>query len=344
MRREKLYVRSVVADGLSEFIKSQGGIPQSIANSVDLKTVFQKENSAFISWVSICNIYEAAAEHLNDPYFGLKYALAQPDDFRTSGPNILLAMAVKDLREFLGLAVEYQKIHTNGVSYSYEEKPGDNTVTGVLSFHPLTPPCRQYSEHIMGVIAQMGMRNLKGFKILRVRFQHRSLGCTDWYEKVLGCPVEFDAERTELTLDSSILDYKVGERIKFGRGILRTYLKHQFSKNRRYTESIEMMVSGALQPILGVQKSDLESVADILEMNSKKLQRLLKDEGTSFSQVLDDTRKSMAERQLRDSNISINRLAGLLDYGSAEALSVASKRWFGETPSKYRQSLRARKH
>ncbi len=342
MRREKIYLRSVVADELAGFIKSQGGNAQDIADSVGLKLVFQKESAAFNSWVTFCKFYETAAEHLKIPYFGLQHALAQADDFRASGPNILIALAVKDLREFLSLALEYQKIHTNGITYSYDENPHKNTVTGVLNFHPLTPPCRQYTEHIVGVIAQMGMRNLKGFKIQNVKFQHRYLGGEEWYDKVLGCPVEFDAERTEMTLDSEVLDYKFGGKVQFGKGLLQAYLKHQLSKNSRYTESVEMMVSGALQSILGVQKSDLESVAEILEMNSKKLQRLLKDEQTSFTQVLDDTRKSIAERLLRDSNISISRLAGLLDYSSTEAFGVASKRWFGTTPIKYRQSLRER--
>ncbi|MEP1229505.1 MAG: AraC family transcriptional regulator ligand-binding domain-containing protein [Litorimonas sp.] len=343
MTREKLYVRSIVTSGLLEFIQAQGGDLKAMRRVTTGEDIFPKDNNTFISWNAVCAFFEAAAQHLKDPQFGLKSGLEQPDDFHTSGPNILLAMTVKNVREFADLAIKYQKIHTNSIIYSYTENPQTNDITGRFILHPLSPPCPQYSEHIVGIISQMGARNLPDFHFKKIKFQHEPLSDPAWYAKKMGCPVEFNAENTEFTFAADVFSIQLAGKLRFGQPLLRAYLNHQLSKDKKYTESMEMTVNHALLSTFGIQKTDLDSVAGFLELNPKKLQRLLKDEGTSFSRVLEDTRKSIAERQLRDTDISIKRLACMLDYGSVEAFSVAARRWFGTTPRKYRNRLRAEK-
>lgn len=340
MKREGLYVRSVVLDGLLEYVDSMGGNSMRLAREVGLNAASRTEKVSFVSWTAICNFFEKASQELGEPYFGLKWALKIPDDFRSSGPNILLAMTVKDMREFVNLAIKYQKIHTNGVIYHYAEDHQNDEIIGGFTVHSMSPPCRQYSEHIMAVMAQMGLRNVPGFSVKKVSFQHRPLGDMTWYDKALGCPVEFNADKTEFITARKIFDIPLGGKLAIGRPLLNGYLNHQLSKKNRYKESMEVMVSGILLSMLGVHKSDLESVAKFLDLNPKKLQRLLKDEVTSYSQILDDTRQSIAKRLLRDSDISIRRMAGMLDYKSSEAFIAAAKRWFGKTPSKYRSFMR----
>ena len=78
-----------------------------------------------------------------------------------------------------------------------------------------------------------------------------------------------------------------------------------------------------------------------MNMHPKKLQRLLADEGASFAKILDDVRRSIASRLLRDTDIPILRVAKMLDYSSDRAFATAFKRWFGIAPSTYREQIRA---
>lgn len=340
MKREDLYVRSIVLNDFIAYVTKAGGDPRKIARDAHLDLSPRNDKLAFVSWSGVCNFLEIAAKELDDPYLGLKSAMALSDDFRTTGPNVIIAMTVKDMREFADIGIKYQRIHTNGVSYSYHEDLENNEVVSQIKFHPFSPPCRQYAEHIVATIAQMGRRPLDDFPMKKVRFQHRSLGDDSWYKKAIGCPVEFNADTTEIIFDSKIFDIDLGGKRAIGRPLLKMYLNHHLNKKSRKAETVEVMVSRILPGLLGLHQSSVNSVAQMLDLSTKKLQRLLADEGTSYSQILDKTRQSIAARLLRDSDISISRMAGMLDYKSTEAFIAAAKRWFGTTPSKYRSASR----
>lgn len=71
-------------------------------------------------------------------------------------------------------------------------------------------------------------------------------------------------------------------------------------------------------------------------ISAKKLQRLLAQEQTSFSEILDEVRRSMACRFLEETAIPIQKLPGRLEYSGAPAFIMAFKRWAGMTPSEFR--------
>ena len=95
-----------------------------------------------------------------------------------------------------------------------------------------------------------------------------------------------------------------------------------------------------LPSILGINRSDIINIAEILNLHPKKLQRILQYEGTSYSDVLDDVRKGLAERLLVDTDISIDRIAKMLDYSSDRAFTAAMKRWFGMSAITYRHGFK----
>lgn len=54
-------------------------------------------------------------------------------------------------------------------------------------------------------------------------------------------------------------------------------------------------------------------------ISAKKLQRLLAQEQTSFSEILDEVRRSTACRFLEETAIPIQNIAGWLEYSGAPA-------------------------
>ena len=80
-----------------------------------------------------------------------------------------------------------------------------------------------------------------------------------------------------------------------------------------------------------------------LHISSRTLQRRLEDEGTSFQQLRDDTRRELAQRYLREPvSSSLSRVAELLGFEDQSNLFRACKRWFGESPGQYRARFGAR--
>nr|WP_231608634.1 helix-turn-helix domain-containing protein [Mycobacterium shottsii] len=63
-------------------------------------------------------------------------------------------------------------------------------------------------------------------------------------------------------------------------------------------------------------------------------------EGTNFNAVVDDVRREMTERYLRDTDMTRTHLARQLGYAEQSVLSRACQRWFGATPAALREKWR----
>lgn len=338
MKREDLYLRSFRGENsLNEFVQSLGGDPVAVTKAAGLPLSVPKGLINFESFAGICTFFEEAALQTNSPYFGLKWALFQPRDFRFAGPNVFLISVAKNIRQWVDMGIEYQKISTNGFSLSYEEDEENNRVTGVVAIHPLAPPCRQFLEQAVAIIAMLGHQFVPDFKLDLVTFQHSAPEDMTLYEKVFQCPIIFNADRNTIIADRKYLAInRTAFLTKLTKPFIKQYLGWQLTKHPKAKQSLSMTVTQTIPIILGVKNSDIKHVSDALNIHPKKLQRLLKDEGTTYSAILDDVRKNIASRLLTESEISIGRLAKMLDYSSDRPFIVATKRWFGMTPTEYR--------
>ena len=67
-------------------------------------------------------------------------------------------------------------------------------------------------------------------------------------------------------------------------------------------------------------------------MHPKTLTRRLRNEGTTFRGLLDELRLQLAERYLRQPNLSVDEVAFLLGYSERSAFHRAFRRWTGRAP------------
>ena len=86
----------------------------------------------------------------------------------------------------------------------------------------------------------------------------------------------------------------------------------------------------------------MESVASTLAMSVPTLRRRLEEEGTTFSNLVDDIRQDLAEQLLRDPRRTVSEIAYLLGFSHAPAFHKAFRRWTGSTPSEHRARAKER--
>ncbi len=79
------------------------------------------------------------------------------------------------------------------------------------------------------------------------------------------------------------------------------------------------------------------NVARRLGVSSRTLQRRLRGEGTSFKEVVDATRESLALHYLRRTRLTATEIAFLLGFDEATSFFRAFQRWTGTTPETLRQ-------
>ena len=76
-----------------------------------------------------------------------------------------------------------------------------------------------------------------------------------------------------------------------------------------------------------------DDVAAQLMMSERTLQRRLAEEGTSFTNLVDDTRRELARQSLNSGDLSLKMLSFQLGFSEPSAFYRACKRWFGMAPS-----------
>lgn len=80
----------------------------------------------------------------------------------------------------------------------------------------------------------------------------------------------------------------------------------------------------------------LERVADDLHVSPRTLQRRLSEEGTSFSDLLEELRRSLATLLLNRNDLAIHEVAFLLGYSEPSAFYRAFRRWQQTSPQAFR--------
>ncbi|HRM94452.1 MAG TPA: helix-turn-helix transcriptional regulator, partial [Alicycliphilus sp.] len=98
-------------------------------------------------------------------------------------------------------------------------------------------------------------------------------------------------------------------------------------------------ISGQVYQILMASPEQLprmEDVAAMVHMNERTMRRKLESEGTSFGQIIDDVRASLAAEYLKTTKMTTEDIAALVGFSDAANFRRAFKRWTGKTPSEYR--------
>lgn len=102
--------------------------------------------------------------------------------------------------------------------------------------------------------------------------------------------------------------------------------------------SMTERVRSTLQEMLPAGESSIEEVANRLAMSKRSLQRKLSEEMSSYQEVLNATRRDLAQAYLSRSSASLVEIAYLLGFQDANSFSRAFRDWTGRTPGEYRMS------
>ena len=108
-------------------------------------------------------------------------------------------------------------------------------------------------------------------------------------------------------------------------------------RNRRPRQTpFRREIERHLEPLLSSGPIRIAEVARALGYSRQTLYRRLKAEGATFEEVLDDLRRRVALRLIRDEALPVKEAAWRLGFSDPAAFSRAFKRWTGTSPSEQR--------
>ena len=169
-----------------------------------------------------------------------------------------------------------------------------------------------------------------------VLFTHRKPAEVAPFKRILHAPLRFDAESNALVFRAADLK----RRIPAHDPPLYRLLQRQIDLlEAQRDEDLPGQVRAALHAALTRGAgADVARVSALFAMHSRTLNRRLGTYGTSFRQLVDDTRFERARQLLESSALDVREIALQLDYANASAFTRAFRRWSGTTPAQWRSA------
>ena len=290
---------------------------------------------ARFSSVSVHELWRIAALTIKDPCFGLTVAsFWHPTTMYALGYSWL---ASENLEEAFDCTVRYTRIVNTAAHGAIRvESTRDNYKIVIETGHFSLPPVDVAVDAVLAMLVIM-CRSAYGadFRLRRVSFRHNRPDAIEGFEEMFQAPVEFSQHENSIWLSPKIVKEPLAtanpELVRINNHIVTDYLA-QLDR-----ADIGMQVRSKLIEHLPGGHANESEIASSINVSQRSLQRKLKEQGMSFTQLVDDTRRELGLQYVRDPQYSFNEIAFLLGFTEPANFSRAFKRWHGKTPTQYRQ-------
>lgn len=163
-------------------------------------------------------------------------------------------------------------------------------------------------------------------------FRHAKPSDLTEYKRIFGEKLYFDEEENALIFSKESLAVKT---LYENPSLLRLF-EDEAEKclGMEIHGGVKEEISGLILICAGELDFSLEGVAKKARLHPRTLQKKLKDEGSSYTQLLTEVRKKLSKRYLLE-KIDIGTIAIYLGYSEITAFLRAFKKWYGISPGEW---------
>jgi AraC-like DNA-binding protein len=238
------------------------------------------------------------------------------------------------LGEALNRFVRYAKILNEAVQYRWTSTEGGRRLSCVT--HPLLVAERHPVEAGLAAIVSIAREITSSpVTLAAVELPTAQPESTLDYQNVFAAPLSFGCDEGALVFGARQLDLPTVKSDAALTGYLDELATLQLAVLNRADDDLVRQVRRVLWPMLHGGRPNLWRTASELGMSARTLQRRLGEDGTSFSQVLDDLRRELSDELLRSRKLAVAEVAFLLGYSEPSAFQRAFRRWRGVSPRRF---------
>ena len=270
-------------------------------------------------------------DRTNCQHFGL--LMGQRMDMPALGLVGLLMRSMPNVEVALRALELHFHIHSPGAVPSLRVD-GDLATVIYDIVEPAVEAIDQIGAGAVAMILNM-MHSLCGanFQALEASFAHRKPRDINPFRQFFRIPLYFDAPQYSLTFSRSWLDVHPPTADTELRRVLQ---KQVDALETTHSDDVVEHMKTMLRSALLTGHCSEDQIAALLGMGSRTLIRRLESAGTSFHELVDETRFELAQQMLRDTSLNIGAIAETLGYSRASAFSRAFRRWSDITPVEWR--------
>lgn len=306
---------------------------EDVMTAVGLTPELLDDVEARVSHEMYCNLWRTIADQSSDPDVGLHMAeFIRPATLDVLGYMICYSA---NLAEAIDRIVQYSRLMHAGSVVSFHIQ--DNMARLAMAFdEEYIAIHRAYHQWALAGLIFICRRSTGVDMVpLSVEFQHAEPDDLSAYQRLFRSPLAFDQPYNTIALDTALLNLPLLNADSTLSAILDQCAEKALAALPS-SDRLDDRVRQALVANLRSGNATIEAVAERVKYAPRTLQRKLKEEGTSYRDLLDEVRRELSIHYLREEQIAISEIAFLLGFSGASAFYRAFKRWTGLSPGEFR--------
>lgn len=327
-------MRGTSLSNYPKLLAQLGGDPDAVLAGAGIDPATVGRQDVFVPLPRVAIAIESAAGATSTPDFGRR--LAQLQGIEILGPVGVAARTAATVADALRIFENFLSAYSPAISLRVTtlDDPECTFIEYLMAGADL-PLHPQGNELSLGVTLRV-LRFLlgAGYAPLSVHIPHQPLGAIEDYREYFGCRPVFAERSMGFTIRTADLSRPL-HRDKLAHDAVVGYLATITTAEPRTIASVRTLV----RQLLPSGTVTLDLIAEQLNLHPKALQRRLSGDGTTFAAIIDEVRRELAARYLRDTRITLAHLARELGYAEQSVLTRSCHRWFGSGPAAYRKQL-----
>lgn len=240
-----------------------------------------------------------------------------------------------DLLEALHRFSRY--IHIISEAVQFEVATDGERTTLSFNAHPSLLALRHPVEAQLAAVLTVGREITQSDLVpLAIHLPLPKAGDTSAYREVFRCPVHFSHPNAAIVFATSQMRLPIKASDPTLSGYLEELAGSTLTSLGAPNENFVDTVRRALWSELPGGRPNLWRTASGLGISARTLQRRLRENGTSFSAVLEELRRELSGELLADKKLAVSDVVFLLGYSEPSAFQRAFRRWRGVSPRRFR--------
>jgi AraC-like DNA-binding protein len=272
------------------------------------------------------------AQVLHDEFLGMR--LAQKVDLREIGLLFYVLASSAKLNDALMKVARFSGLNNEGVRVSYQAGKGSITfhhvgISRLSDVHQI--------EFFVTILLRL-CRHLVDRQLVpdTIKLMHHRTGVPSDMRSFFGSDIKFGSKVDEIVFSKTNANKPIVSADPYLNLLLEKFCDETILNRQTISGNWRLKVENAIAKLLPHGQAKMPEVCRELGMSSRTLSRRLTSEGQSFEKVLDALRSGLAQRYLREPDLTISEIAWLLGYRQISSFDHAFKRWTGKMPTDVR--------
>jgi AraC-like DNA-binding protein len=314
------FTQNTSLESLFRFAATFGIRAVDICDAIGLDLQAATINGGLIPAAAVIDAVEWVAVTSGTPNFGL--LMAERIEPRIIGLPALIAEQCRSIPDYYDLLHAHLGQHTTGYSFALDHDAyGGVGRLRIISRGHHEP--RHFSEAVLAIHIRAFPQFLgANWRPAKVLLAHDQLGRTGDYARAFGTETVFRAGYNAVVFGADDLRWRATDHVSD----MRRQLEHVAAIGQH---DLPGRASVMIRMLLPNGDANIGAVAAALSMNPRTLQRKLSHSGTSFSQLIAETRIALARDYLGREAISATEAAARLGFAELSVFSRFVRKHLG---------------